>query len=164
MVPCARPKNPGIGISREEHEGGEVLPEKGFPSSAARLRSPKSSIIGFARTHSEAISQRRRRAIFVDTNRKEIPSSVGAASSDCANEYAAPDGALMFFWVVLYKYVAPTALFGCILRALWHTDIVLVQTRSTQACKSKYHRRDDPAGREKWEGRMHNARLCGCTC
>jgi hypothetical protein len=109
----------------------------------------------------KAILKLRRSGIFVETNRKNFSSSVGVTSSA---EYAAPHGALMFFWVVFYKYFAPTTLCGCIFCALWHTGIVLVQTRSTKACKSKYHRRDDPAEKEKWEGRMHNARLCGCTC
>src|SRR5271165_6367729 len=66
----------------------------------------------------------------------------------------------MLFGLLFYRYAAPAALIwggagiwrlvvisGCILRALCHSVFVLVQTRSRQACKSKYHRRDDTVGK-----------------
>jgi len=50
--------------------------------------------------------QRRRRGIFVESNRKNIQAPSGAKSS----EYAAPDGASLFLCAMFYNYVATAAL------------------------------------------------------
>jgi hypothetical protein len=50
--------------------------------------------------------ERRRRDIFVETQRQEFQAPSGATSS----AHAAPDGAFSFCELVFYKYAAPPAL------------------------------------------------------
>ena len=61
-------------------------------------------------------TQRRRRDIFVETQRQEFQAPSGATS----NAYAAPDGAFSFCEFVFYNYAAPPALSQS--AALWHGD------------------------------------------